>query len=90
MEVLYRNLAHSGRGSLEPLTVYESKKYFLREDLHPNPEIEERFHLYHPDLGPGNILVSSQSQKLSAIINWESAGFYPRFWISTKPSVSRG
>ncbi|KAJ5446744.1 hypothetical protein N7445_001565 [Penicillium cf. griseofulvum] len=86
--VLEPYLAHSERDSLEPLSVCESKRYFFREDLHPNPEIEERFLLYHPDLGPGNILVSNQ--KLSAIIDWECAGFYPRFWISTKPSVSPG
>ncbi|CDM28158.1 Protein kinase-like domain [Penicillium roqueforti FM164] len=71
-------------GAVECLSV----RHFFREDLHPNPEIEERFHLYHPDLAPGNIIVSNQ--KLLAIINWESAGFYPRFWISTKPSISRG
>ncbi|KAJ6180782.1 hypothetical protein N7519_011243, partial [Penicillium mononematosum] len=41
-------------------------------DLHPNPEIEERFHLYHPDLGPGNILI--YNQRLAAIIDWECAG----------------
>jgi len=80
-------LAHSNNDSLEPLNVFESKRYFFREDL-DNPEIGERFYLYHPDLGPGNIIV--RDQKLSAIIDWESAGFYPRFWISTKPSVSPG
>lgn len=85
--VLEPYLAHSDRDSLEPLSVCESKRYFFRGILHPNPEIEERFHLYHPDLGPGNILVSNQR---SAIIDWESAGFYPHFWIATKPSVSRG
>ena len=74
--------------SLEPLDVRESKIYFFREGLHLNPEIEEQFHLYHPDLGPENILV--HNKKLSAIIDWECAGFYPRFWISTKPSVSPG
>ncbi|KAJ6126091.1 hypothetical protein N7471_010584 [Penicillium samsonianum] len=86
--VLESYLAHSERNFLEPLSVYESKKYFIQESIRSNPEIEEKFHLYHADLGPGNIIVSNQ--KLSAIIDWESAGFYPRFWISTKPSVSRG
>ncbi|CAG8894869.1 unnamed protein product [Penicillium egyptiacum] len=77
--VLEPYLAHSGQDSLEPLTVSESRRYFFREDLRPNPEIEGRFHLYHPDLGPGNILVSSQSQRLSAIIDWECAGVLPTF-----------
>ncbi|CRL21689.1 Protein kinase-like domain [Penicillium camemberti] len=86
--VLEPYLAHSERDSLEPLSVYESKRYFFRENLDHNTEIEERFLLYHPDLGPGNILVSNH--RLSAIIDWECAGFYPRFWVSTKPSVSPG
>ncbi|KAJ5697264.1 hypothetical protein N7488_010948 [Penicillium malachiteum] len=86
--VLEPYLAHSGNDLLEPLSVCESKRYFFREDLHPNPKIVEQFHLYHPDLGAGNILVFNE--KLSAIIDWECAGFYPRFWISTKPSVSPG
>lgn len=29
------------------------------------------------------------NQKLAAVIDWECAGLYPRFWISTKPSVCR-
>lgn len=74
--------------TLEPLTVCESKRYFFREDLHPNPEIGKQFHFYHPDLGPGNIIISNN--QISAIIDWEAAGFSPRFWISTKPSVSPG
>lgn len=86
--VLEPYLAHSKKDSLEPLTVSECKQYFFRADLHPNPEIEEQFHLYHPDLGPGNIIISNK--KISAIIDWEATGFYPRFWIATKPSVSPG
>lgn len=86
--VLEPYLAHSRKDTLEPLTVCESKRYFFREDLHPNPEIGSQFHFYHPDLGPGNIMVSNN--QISAIIDWEAAGFYPRFWISTKPSVSPG
>jgi hypothetical protein len=65
--ILEPYLAHSERDSLEPISVCESKAYFFREDLHPNPEIKERFHLYHSNLGPGNILISNQ--KLSAINN---------------------
>jgi hypothetical protein len=32
----------------------------------------------------------TEENEIAAIIDWESAGFYPRFWISTKPSVSPG
>lgn len=49
-------------------------------------ESEKYFH--RTDLGPGNIMITDQ--KVSAIIDWEAAGFYPHFWICTKPSVSRG
>ncbi|KAL9099008.1 MAG: hypothetical protein Q9163_005428 [Psora crenata] len=52
------------------------------------PPLGEVFHFYHADLGPGNIIVSDG--KVAGIIDWESAGYYPRFWISTKPSVSPG
>ncbi|KAJ5585077.1 uncharacterized protein N7459_004877 [Penicillium hispanicum] len=86
--VLEPYLAHSGEQTLEPLTVSDCKKYFCRAELDTNPDIGEEFYLYHPDLGPGNIMILDQ--KISAIIDWESAGFYPRFWISTKPSVSPG
>lgn len=86
--VLEPYLAHSGKDTLGPLTVCKSKRYFFREGLHPNPEIGSQFHFYHPDLGPGNIIVPNN--RISAIIDWEGAGFYPRFWVSTKPSVSPG
>ena len=52
------------------------------------PALERVFHFYHPDLGPGNIIVSNGS--VAGIIDWEAAGYYPRFWIATKPSVSPG
>lgn len=81
-------LAHSGQNLLEPLSISESEAYFYRADLEPNPIIGNRFHFYHPDLGPGNIIITEQ--KVSAIIDCEAAGFYPHFWISTKPSVSPG
>lgn len=86
--VLEPYLAHSKRDLLEPMGVSDCKRYFFRADLHPNPNVGEQFHLYHPDLGPGNIIVSNK--KISGIIDWEAAGFYPRFWIATKPSVSPG
>lgn len=75
--VLEPYLAHSGKDTLGPLTVCKSKRYFFREGLHPNPEIGSQFHFYHPDLGPGNIIVPNN--RISAIIDWEGAGFYLRF-----------
>jgi len=27
---------------------------------------------------------------VAGIIDWEAAGYYPQFWVATKPSVSPG
>ena len=51
------------------------------------PTIGEDFHFYHPDLGPSNIMISKDG-KVAGILDWESAGYYPAFWIATKPAVS--
>ena len=40
-----------------------------------------------PDLGPTNVMVSDDG-RLSGIIDWESAAYYPRFWLATKPLVA--
>jgi len=51
-------------------------------------DIGTHFYFYHADLGPGNIMVSDS--KVVGILDWESAGFYPRFWIASKPKISAG
>jgi hypothetical protein len=76
-------------GLLGPLTIDESISYFSATPSHDAPVLGSLFHFYHADLGPGNIIVSSSGTVL-AILDWELAGFFPRFWISTKPSVSPG
>ncbi|KAF1961488.1 hypothetical protein CC80DRAFT_532103 [Byssothecium circinans] len=48
-----------------------------------------KFHFYHADLGPTNIMVRKDGSVVG-IIDWESAAFYPRFWLGTKPLVSAG
>ena len=53
----------------------------------PPPDIDPEFHFYHADLGPTNIMVSDDG-RLSGIIDWESAAYYPRFWLATKPLVA--
>lgn len=52
-------------------------------------DIGSTFHFYHADLGPSNIILDDDGH-LVAIIDWESAAFYPRFWIATKPLFSAG
>lgn len=51
----------------------------------PPPDIDPRFHFYHADLGPTNIMVSEDGDRVTGIIDWESAAYYPRFWVATKP-----
>ena len=55
----------------------------------------ERFYFYHADLGPTNIIVAfdengSPSGRVLNVIDWESAAFYPRFWLGSKPLLSAG
>ena len=71
---------------LGPLTSEACSSYFTATPNH-TPPLAESFHFYHADLGPTNIMVSAESE-VTGIIDWESAGFYPRFWIPTKPLVS--
>ncbi|KAI9652185.1 MAG: hypothetical protein M1831_007166 [Alyxoria varia] len=64
----------------------------LKEFLSWSPallEIDERFRFYHADLGPTNIMVTGDGGVVG-IIDWESAAFYPDFWLGTKPCVSAG
>ena len=64
------------------------KCYFLRQSTTYYPDVGP-FHFYHADLGPGNIMVSREGN-VEGILDWESAGFYPRYWIASKPMRSAG
>ena len=61
--------------------------YLTKISTEPPPEIDAEFHFYHADLGPTNIMVSNDG-RLSGIIDWESAAYYPRFWLATKPLIT--
>ena len=80
-------LAPSGSDLLAQYTREQCTRYFSNSSG-DCPNLEMVFHFYHPDLGPGNILVSGG--RIAGVIDWEAAGYYPRFWIATKPSVSPG
>jgi Phosphotransferase enzyme family len=54
------------------------------------PLIGEQFHFYHSDLGPGNIMISEENAKVSGILDWEGAGFLPKFWFALKVGISAG
>lgn len=51
----------------------------------PPPDLDESFYFYYPDLGPTNILVSDDGNSVAAIIDWEVAAYFPRFWVATRP-----
>lgn len=64
----------------------------LRTYLSGSPGFEgyiDSFKFYHADLGPSNIIVTEDGT-IAGIIDWESAAFYPTFWLGTKPLVSAG
>lgn len=51
----------------------------------PPPEVDLPFRFYHADLGPANIMISDDCDVVTGIIDWESAAYYPPFWVATKP-----
>ncbi|KAL2856775.1 hypothetical protein BJX68DRAFT_229451 [Aspergillus pseudodeflectus] len=46
------------------------------------PREHSKFYFTHSDLHPTNLLV--ENGRLSAIVDWESAGFRPEYWEFTK------
>ena len=69
-----------------PLTREECVSRFIGTKNHPPPPID-RFQFYHSGLGPNEIFVSADGE-LTGIIDWECAGFHPRFWVASLPSCS--
>jgi len=51
-------------------------------------DVGDLFYFYHADLGPTNIMVLEST--VIGILDWESAAYYPKFWIATKPRLSAG
>jgi hypothetical protein len=74
---------------LGPFSRIAAQKYFQRISTLPPPSIGERFYFYHAGLSPTNIILSDGGT-VEAILDWESAGYYPKFWISLKPYRSSG
>lgn len=75
--------------TLSPLTFEGMKKYMTEISTEPPPEFDGSFSFYHPDLGPTNIMVSDDGTRVAAIIDWEAAAYFPRFWVATKPASTR-
>jgi hypothetical protein len=74
---------------LGPLRPTELTTYLLESQPDTLPSIPDTFYFYHADLGPTNIVIS-ETGSIEGILDWESAGYYPWFWIATKPLVSAG
>lgn len=72
-----------------PFSLEDFNSYLLRQSITHCPDIGRSLHFYHADLGPGNIMVSEEGN-VEGILDWESAGFYPRCWIASKPMLSAG
>ncbi|CZR62570.1 uncharacterized protein PAC_12467 [Phialocephala subalpina] len=52
-------------------------------------EVGSTLHFYHADFGPGSIMVSKEGN-VEVILDWESAGFYPKSWIASKHILNAG
>ena len=74
-------------GLLGARTEKESLQYFSSPSA-GSPPLDGGFRFYHPDLGSGTIIISDGV--VAGVIDWEAAGYYPVFWIATKPSVAPG
>ncbi|KAL4801674.1 hypothetical protein BDV18DRAFT_71758 [Aspergillus unguis] len=74
---------------LGPMSSSSHQRYLQRISKSGESPTTAEFSFYHADLGPANLLISEDG-KIQAILDWESAGFYPKFWISLKPYMSQG
>lgn len=74
---------------LGPFSVGDLNSYLPRQSDTHRPDIGLSLHFYPAYLGPGNIMVSEKGS-VEGILDWESAGFYPRCWIALKPMLSAG
>ena len=74
---------------LGPLSLTDFTTYLSHRSAANRLDIGPYLHFYHADLGPSNIMVSEEGN-VEGILDWESAGFYPRFWIASKPLLSAG
>ncbi|KAG4438168.1 hypothetical protein IFR05_006336 [Cadophora sp. M221] len=51
-------------------------------------DVGDLFYFYRADLGPTNIMALEGT--VTGILDWESAAYYLKFWIATKPRLSAG
>ncbi|KKZ60188.1 hypothetical protein EMCG_05110 [[Emmonsia] crescens] len=50
------------------------------DNVTPRPTANHVIHFAHADLSPRNILVDENTGEITAIVDWERAGWYPEYW----------
>ena len=74
-----------------PFTVDEFRGEMCRCGGVEPPEMDSEFHFVHRDMGPTNVIIQKANEllengdnkwRVAGIIDWEMAGFYPKFFIT--------
>ena len=82
---------------LEPFTAEEVREHMRQASngIEP-PDFGPEFHLFHANMGPSNVILSGTDEArtkgkshlhVACIVDWQFAGFYPKFWITTLPLI---
>ncbi|MCJ1367270.1 hypothetical protein MMC16_006402 [Acarospora aff. strigata] len=86
----------SWKPEVRPFFTSETLTSYLREINNEDPpHVDEEFGFYHADMGPTNVFVSvfgpeKEDVRITAIIDWEAAAYWPSWYIALKPRVSPG
>ena len=87
------------QGTSGPLTPEQLREHMSRvsggEEI---LDVGTEFHLFHGDMGPGNVILSvgerdgegKRDVSVAGIIDWELAGFVPHWWLTLYPVLPHG
>jgi len=67
--------------TLGPFSIPELRTYMASISTATPPPLNDPFILFHSDLNATNIVVHDKG---ITILDWESVGFFPNYWIATK------
>ncbi|KAI4157357.1 MAG: hypothetical protein LQ342_008339 [Letrouitia transgressa] len=84
--------ANNWQPDLHPIMTPEQLDQSLLQIGQKSPEKVDHFVFFHGDLAPANIFVDKDKNDkwhVSSIIDWETAGFLPKWYIRTIVGVSR-
>ena len=74
-----------------PFTADEFRAEMRRCGGVEGPEMDSEFHFFHRDMSPSNVMIQKTDEllengdnrwRVTGIIDWEMAGFYPEFFIT--------